>query len=58
VRPGLLTNVGSSGDYAVLVRPETWRQGVISRADVADYLVRAAEEGLHVREAPALQRRG
>jgi uncharacterized protein YbjT (DUF2867 family) len=57
-RPGILTDNAASGRYEVLVRPETWRQGVISRADVADYLVRAVEEGLHLHETPALQRRG
>jgi uncharacterized protein YbjT (DUF2867 family) len=56
-RPGILNDNRASGDVDVLVRPETWRQGVISRADVARVLVRAAEERLHVHETPALQRR-
>jgi putative NADH-flavin reductase len=39
VRPGLLTNSPSTGRYRVLTAPRDWRFGVISRADVADFLV-------------------
>jgi putative NADH-flavin reductase len=55
-RPGILTDNAMTGKYEVLVAPETWRQGVISRADVAHFLVHAAEDGTHVHETPALQR--
>lgn len=55
-RPGILTDNAMTGKYQVLVAPETWRQGVIARADVAHFLVHAAEDGSHVRETPALQR--
>jgi uncharacterized protein YbjT (DUF2867 family) len=55
-RPGILTDNAMTGKYEVLVSPGTWRQGVISRADVAHFLVHAAEDGSHIRETPALQR--
>ncbi len=55
-RPGILTDNAMTGKYDVLVAPETWRQGVISRSDVAHFLVHAAEDGSHIRETPALQR--
>lgn len=55
-RPGILTSNRASGDYQVLTEPATWRNGVIPRADVADFLVRAAEDGTFVREAPVLVR--
>jgi putative NADH-flavin reductase len=55
-RPGILTDNAMTGKYQVLVTPESWRQGVISRADVAHFLVHAAEDGSHVRQTPALQR--
>jgi putative NADH-flavin reductase len=55
-RPGLLTDNRMTGKYQVLASPETWRQGVISRADVAHFLVHAAEDGSHVHGTPALQR--
>jgi putative NADH-flavin reductase len=55
-RPGILTDNAMTGKYQVLVTPETWRQGMISRADVAHFLVHAAEDGRHIRETPALQR--
>jgi len=55
-RPGILNDNAMSKSYKVLVAPETWRQGVISRADVAHYLIHAAEDASHIRETPALQR--
>jgi putative NADH-flavin reductase len=55
-RPGILTDNAMTGRYQVLVTPETWRQGMISRADVAHFLVHAAEDGSHLHETPALQR--
>jgi hypothetical protein len=45
-----------TGKYQVLTDPATWRQGMISRADVAHFLVHAAEESGYVRQTPALQR--
>src|SRR5512143_3267074 len=40
VRPGLLTNSPATGQYRVLTAPNDWRFGTISRADVADFIVR------------------
>jgi putative NADH-flavin reductase len=42
VRPGLLTNGPFTGSYRVLVDPMTWHAASISRADVADFLVKEA----------------
>jgi putative NADH-flavin reductase len=55
-RPGILNDNAMSGKYKVLVEPETWRQGIISRADVAHFLVHAAEDGSHIGQTPAIQR--
>lgn len=55
-RPGILNDNAMTGKYQVLVEPETWRQGIISRADVAHFLVHAAEDGSHIRKTPAIQR--
>jgi uncharacterized protein YbjT (DUF2867 family) len=38
VRPGVLTNFPASGNYQVLTAPNTWRNGIIARADVADFI--------------------
>jgi putative NADH-flavin reductase len=38
-RPGVLTNQGKSGNYKVLVKEAEWRNGVISRGDVADFIL-------------------
>lgn len=55
-RPGILNDNAMSGKYKVLVEPETWRQGIISRADVAHFLVHAVEDGSHIGKTPAIQR--
>lgn len=39
-RPGVLTNGRAIGRHRVLARPEEWRNGIVSRADVAAFLVR------------------
>ncbi|MEM0990126.1 MAG: NAD(P)-binding oxidoreductase [Pseudomonadota bacterium] len=44
IRPGVLTNGAARGKYKVLSEPNTWRNGMISRADVADYVVRALQD--------------
>jgi uncharacterized protein YbjT (DUF2867 family) len=38
VRPGVLTHQARSGRCKVLTSPKSWRNGVIARAHVADYL--------------------
>ncbi|MBL3596337.1 SDR family oxidoreductase [Rhodovulum sulfidophilum] len=56
VRPGILTSTAPSHDYEVHVEPETWHNGLISRGDVAHFLVHAAEDGSYLRDAPVLTR--
>lgn len=38
VRPGILTDGSATGRYSILEASDTWRNGIISRADVADYI--------------------
>lgn len=52
-RPGVLTN-GPKKDYRVLTTPADWRNGVISRASVADFLVRQLGPEPLSGEAPVL----
>lgn len=54
VRPGVLTNGSRTGRYKVLDEPSQWRNGIISRADVADFLVRQIEDRAYVGKAPVL----
>jgi len=54
VRPGILTNGPLSGRYKVLTKPAEWRNGIISRADVADFIVRAVDNDDTIRRAPVL----
>jgi putative NADH-flavin reductase len=53
-RPGVLTSSGRTGRYNVLKEPSQWRNGTISRADVADFLVEQIEDRTYVRQTPVL----
>jgi putative NADH-flavin reductase len=44
VRPGLLTDAPATGRYRVITVSKDWRAGTISRADVADFLVRQVDD--------------
>jgi putative NADH-flavin reductase len=54
VRPGVLTNGSRTGRYKVLKEPSQWRNGTISRADVADFLVQQIEDRACLRKTPVL----
>ena len=54
VRPGVLTNGSRTGRYKILKEPSQWRNGTISRADVADFLVQQIESRIYVRQTPVL----
>jgi putative NADH-flavin reductase len=53
-RPGVLTDGPKTGRYKVLAEAAQWRNGIISRADVADFLVRQIEDKTSFRQAPVL----
>jgi uncharacterized protein YbjT (DUF2867 family) len=55
VRPTLLTNTAKRGRYQVLTAGN-WRNGMISRADVADFIVTALADRSHVGQAVVLAR--
>jgi len=54
VRPSVLTNGPRTGAYLVLVDARDWRSGFISRADVADFLVKQVEDTSLLRKIPML----
>lgn len=54
VRPGVLTNGRRTGRYRVLDDPKSWRNGLISRADVADFIVQQIDDDAYVGKAPVL----
>jgi putative NADH-flavin reductase len=54
VRPTVLTNGPRTGAYRVLVDARDWRSGSISRADVADFLVKQLEDASLIRKTPVL----
>lgn len=53
-RPGILTRGSRRGTYRVLLEPSSWRNGVISRADVADYIVSAIDDPATIGTSPVL----
>ncbi len=53
-RPGMLTNGPAQRNYKVLVDRKDWRNGVISRASVADFLIKQVESDTYLRLAPVL----
>lgn len=55
-RPVILRNNKASGAIRVLEDPAAWRNGLVSRADVAVYLLDAVEKGLNVRQDVVLAR--
>ena len=50
----VLTDGPRTGRYRVLSEPEDWRGGFISRADVADFVVRALDDDTLVGETPVI----
>ena len=53
-RPGVLTNGPRTGRCKILTEPSQWRNGIISRADVAQFLVRQIDDQAYLRKAPVL----
>jgi putative NADH-flavin reductase len=54
VRPGVLLPGPETGRYKVLAEPSQWRGGVVSRPDVADFLVKQLASSDYLRKAPVL----
>jgi len=57
-RPGVLRNGAKTGDYRILVNTKQWRNGVIRRADVADFVLTAATTSDYVAQEPVLIEHG
>ena len=54
MRPGILTNGPATGRVKALADPSKWRNGVISRKDVADFIVKAISDDTTIRRDPVL----
>ena len=53
-RPVILTDRPATNRYRVVLDPADWRPGTISRADVADFLVKQVTSEEYLRKAPVL----
>ena len=54
VRPVILTNGPKTNTYRALVDPRDWTCGFISRADVADFLVKQIDDDAFLHKTPVL----
>ncbi len=54
VRPGVLTNQSLKRSYKVRLKPSEWRNGIISRAAVADYVAASIDDDETIGEEPVL----
>ena len=54
VRPGVLTNQSLGRSYKVRSKRSEWRNGIISRAAVADYIAAAVDDDATIGEEPVL----
>ena len=53
-RPGILTNAPKTGQYRVLREASAWRNGLIARSDVADFMVGQVETDAYLRATPVI----
>lgn len=53
-RPGVLTGGTRTGRYKILAEASEWRNGIISRSDVAQFLVRQIKDRTYLGQAPVL----
>lgn len=53
-RPGVLTSGPRTGRYRILAEASQWRNGIISRADVAEFLVRQIGDQAYIGKTPVL----
>jgi putative NADH-flavin reductase len=54
VRPGVLTGGPRTGHFKILSEAAQWRNGLISRSNVAEFLVRQIEDQTYIRRAVVL----
>ena len=54
VRPVILTNGPKTSAYRALVDPHNWTCGFVSRADVADFLVKQIDDNAFLHKTPVL----
>lgn len=54
VRPVILFDGSHTGRYHVLLEPRRWRTGFISRADVADFLIKQIDDDNYLHKTPAI----
>jgi hypothetical protein len=54
VRPVILTDGPKTNAYRALVDPRDWTCGFISRADVADFLVKQIDDDTFLHKTPVL----
>jgi hypothetical protein len=54
VRPVILTDGSKTNAYRALADPRDWTCGFISRADVADFLIKQIDDDAFLHKTPVL----
>ena len=54
VRPVVLTNGPKTSRYQILLNSHQWRNGLISRSDVADFLIKQINDETYLRKEPVI----
>ena len=54
VRPVILYDGARTGNYHILTDPKSWRLGFISRANVADFLIRQIDDDRYLGATPVI----
>lgn len=53
-RPGILTNAPRTGRFKVLREASAWRNGLVARSDVADFMVAQVDSDSYLRATPVI----
>ncbi|MEM8844560.1 MAG: SDR family oxidoreductase [Pseudomonadota bacterium] len=54
VRPGVLLNCSKPESYKILANKDEWRNGIITRKNVADFIVNEITNNQYIHQAPVL----
>ena len=54
VRPGVLTNGSKTSNYQILYEENKWKNGIVSRANVADYIIKSINEKTSYKKDPVI----
>ncbi|MEJ2115768.1 MAG: SDR family oxidoreductase [Gammaproteobacteria bacterium] len=54
VRPGILTNGSKTPDYQILYKENEWKNGLVSRKNISDYIVKSINDKTSYKKDPVI----